>query len=97
MVVWWCFGNKEEVPTPTNTNNPTTPNTSTSPAEPLPDWLIPENMVFDGGPGKDGIPSVDRPGFSDQSSIDFLSPNDLVVAANFGNEARAYPHPILEC
>ncbi|MEM8902054.1 MAG: hypothetical protein AAGC85_28365, partial [Bacteroidota bacterium] len=24
-------------------------------------WTIPQDQVFDGGPGKDGIPSVDNP------------------------------------
>jgi hypothetical protein len=25
-----------------------------------PEWLIPRNEVLDGGPGKDGIPSIDE-------------------------------------
>jgi len=85
-------GEDRATPTTPETNNPTTPSTPSQ----LPDWLIPENLVFDGGPGKDGIPSVDRPGFYEQSRIDFLSPEDLVVAVNFGEEARAYPHSILD-
>ncbi len=93
ILVIFSFGCSDDGDNPTpNTNNPSTPNT---PSQPV-DWLIPENQVFDGGPGKDGIPSVDSPGFSEQSRIDFLSPEDLVVAVNFGDEARAYPHPILD-
>ena len=52
--------------------------------------------MFDGGPGKDGIPSVDSPNFSAPSQINFLPGDALVVAVNFGDEARAYPHPIMD-
>ena len=72
---------------PSGTNNP-----STNPSE----WLIPENEVRDGGPGKDGIPSVDAPVFSDVPDISFLNNNDLVIGYKVGNEIRAYPHPILD-
>ena len=95
LLVLFSFGCSDDGDnaTPNSTNNP---NTSNTPSGQLPDWLIPENQVFDGGPGKDGIPSVDNPNFSPQSAINFLGLNDLVVAVNFGNEARAYPHPILD-
>ena len=60
------------------------------------DWLIPENQVFNGGPGKDGIPSIDDPQFSPVSEIDFLSDGDLVLGIRVDNEIKAYPHPILD-
>jgi len=60
------------------------------------DWLIPQSEVFDGGPGKDGIPSVDNPNFSAIAEIDFLDPQDLVVAIKAGDEIKVYPHPILD-
>lgn len=60
------------------------------------EWLIPSSEVFDGGPGKDGIPSIDKPKFSDVSGIDFLSDNDLVIGIKVGNEVRAYSHSILD-
>lgn len=60
------------------------------------EWLIPNDEVFDGGPGKDGIPSVDNPKFLDISEIDFLDDNDLVVGFKSGTEAKAYPHEILD-
>lgn len=63
---------------------------------PTNDWAIPVNEVRDGGPGKDGIPSVDRPNFSNVESINFLNPNDLVMAIKVGEEVRVYPHPILD-
>jgi len=77
--------------TPDGATVTTTPTTTTNT-----DWRIPEGEVFDGGPGKDGIPSVDRPGFYGIDRIDFLDDNDLVVAVNYGEEAKAYPHPILD-
>ena len=62
------------------------------------DWLIPFREVIDGGPGKDGIPSIDNPIFVDANSADanYLDFNDLVVGIIKGNEAKAYPHKILD-
>lgn len=60
------------------------------------DWSIPENEVFDGGPGKDGIPALESPSFVKPSSINFMSSNDLVLIVNHNNEVRIYPHPILD-
>ncbi len=59
-------------------------------------WLIQEDKVVRGGPGKDGIPSVDYPRFSYINSIDFLNPGDLVLGVKVGDEIRAYPHVILD-
>jgi len=60
------------------------------------DWLIPSDLVVDGGPGKDGIPSIDDPQFSPVNQIDYLEPDDLVLGFKVGNEIRAYPHPVLD-
>ena len=60
------------------------------------EWMIPQSEVFDGGPGKDGIPSVDNPNFTAAAAVSFISPDDLVVAVNYNGETRAYPHPILD-
>lgn len=60
------------------------------------DWLIPKEDVRDGGPGKDGIPSVDDPQFTDPSSASYLQDNDLVLGYATANSARAYPHSILD-
>ena len=59
-------------------------------------WLIPENDVFDGGPGKDGIPSIDNPQFSLVSEVDFLENRDLVIAVKVDDDIKIYPHPILD-
>ena len=87
------FGCSDEDVSPTSptSNSPTTTTQNAG-------WLIPQDQIFDGGPGKDGIPSIDRPGFSNIShrDLDFLPDEALVVAVHFGDEARAYPHPVLD-
>lgn len=63
------------------------------------EWLIPSDRVFNGGPGKDGIPSIDDPQFSLPAQIDalgFMNDNDLVIGIKVGEDIRAYPHPILD-
>jgi len=60
------------------------------------EWLVPSSEVRDGGPGKDGIPSVDSPNFSSVAEIDFLDSEDLVIAVETNNGVKAYPHPILD-
>ena len=62
----------------------------------LTEWLIPVSEVFDGGPGKDGIPSIDNPNFDDAASVDFLSDDDLVIGIVRNGIAKAYPHSILD-
>ncbi|MBN4051983.1 DUF3179 domain-containing protein [Cytophagaceae bacterium AH-315-L13] len=59
-------------------------------------WSIPEDEVYDGGPGKDGIPSIDSPEFVSFDAIDYLEDDDLVLGIKSGNTIRAYPHPILD-
>jgi hypothetical protein len=60
------------------------------------DWLIPSNQVFDGGPGKDGIPALTNPNFINVQEASYLSDNDLVLGFVSNGEARAYPHKILD-
>ncbi len=62
------------------------------------DWLIPIDEVRDGGPGKDGIPSIDNPIFvsANHSDASYLDDDELVVGILINNEARAYPHLILD-
>lgn len=60
------------------------------------DWLIPVGEVRDGGPGKDGIPAVERPEFTNAAAATYLSDNDLILGMVVGGEARAYPHRILD-
>lgn len=59
-------------------------------------WAIPQNQVFDGGPGKDGIPSIDNAKFISAGEANYLANNDLVLGYKNGDEVRAYPHSILD-
>ncbi len=58
-------------------------------------WLIPLAEVSDGGPGRDGIPSVDTPIFQRAADDTFMRPLDAVVGVFLEGEYRAYPHMIL--
>jgi len=60
------------------------------------EWLIPKDEVFDGGPGKDGIPALTNPAFIAASDAAYLQESDLVIGFVSGTEIRAYPHPILD-
>ncbi len=60
------------------------------------DWLIPYNNVFDGGPGKDGIPALLNPAMIPTDEVTWLSDDDLVVGTYVNGEPRAYPHIILD-
>ena len=59
-------------------------------------WLIPINEVRDGGPGKDGIPSIDNPNFTIANDVSFLDDNDFVIGIIINNEVKAYPHIVLD-
>jgi hypothetical protein len=59
-------------------------------------WLIPQNEVFDGGPGKDGIPALTEPKFIEAGEAEYVDDDDLVLGFVVGSEARAYPHSILD-
>ncbi len=75
--------------------SPLPPGSSSSPTSDR-SWLIQENEVFDGGPGKDGIPSVDNPRFISTGAVDFMSDNDLILVISVQDEIKGYPHPILD-
>ena len=60
------------------------------------EWLIPKSEVRDGGPGKDGIPALEDPAFTDANGATYLTDNSLVVGIVSGSVAKAYPHPILD-
>lgn len=52
--------------------------------------------LMSGGPGKDGIPSIDKPKFvSTNEAGKWLKPNEPVISVKIGDEARAYPLQIL--
>ncbi|WP_244206701.1 DUF3179 domain-containing protein [Streptomyces swartbergensis] len=48
-----------------------------------------------GGPGKDGIPSIDKPDFVPSGEADFLADDEPVFGLEYGGEVRAYPQQVL--
>ena len=59
-------------------------------------WLVPVSDVFDGGPGKDGIPSLQNPPMISAESATYLSDDDLVAGVLINGDAQAFPHVIME-
>lgn len=60
------------------------------------EWIIPSDEIVDGGPGKDGIPSIDSPKFSPANEIEYVPDERLVIGIKVGNQIKAYPHQILD-
>ncbi|MEE9586311.1 MAG: DUF3179 domain-containing (seleno)protein [Nitrososphaerales archaeon] len=57
---------------------------------------VPLDKILSGGPGKDGIPSIDNPQFISASEADtFLNDADLVLGIDLNGEVKAYPQRIL--
>lgn len=59
-------------------------------------WLIPVNEVVDGGPGKDGIPSIENPSFQLVSETDYVQNDRLVIGLKIGDDIHLYPHQIMD-
>jgi hypothetical protein len=57
--------------------------------------IVPLAEFSSGGPGKDGIPALDTPRFVPAGEVDFLDPDEPVIALDVGGEVRAYPVQIL--
>jgi hypothetical protein len=57
---------------------------------------VPLSEFASGGPGRDGIPPIDKPKFVSQESADeWLADNEPVLVVELGGQARAYPIQIL--
>jgi Protein of unknown function (DUF3179) len=56
---------------------------------------VPLREFQSGGPGKDGIPALDKPRFLSVSKAGFLRPEEPVIALTLAGRARAYPLQIL--
>lgn len=59
-------------------------------------WAIPVSEVRDGGPGKDGIPALLDPDFTEPERAGYLSEDDLVIAFKMGDVIKVFPHDILD-
>ncbi len=57
--------------------------------------LIPETQIFRGGPGKDGIPAIDKPRFVSVRKARHVKNDDRVLGIEIAGIARAYPIKIL--
>jgi hypothetical protein len=62
----------------------------------LTEWIVDRNDILDGGPGIDGIPSIDNPRFTIASDVTFLDDARRVTGIRIGDDLRAYPHQILD-
>ncbi|WP_428235944.1 DUF3179 domain-containing protein [Gracilimonas sp.] len=60
------------------------------------EWLVAEHEIIDGGPGKDGIPPIEEPKFSDASEVTFIPDNRRVIGLIKDGEPTAYPYQILD-
>ncbi len=60
------------------------------------DWLLPIAQIVDGGPGKDGIPSIDRPDFAPVDDVTYVPDSRMVIGVRIDDDIRAYPHQILD-
>lgn len=56
---------------------------------------IPLNEILSGGPGKDGIPSIDDPRFVSVSEATFLNNDEPGLGLTVNGESRFYPYKIL--
>lgn len=69
------------------------PETGISPDE---ECLVPCDDIVSGGPGKDGIPSLDFPDFVTASEADErLTDDEIVIGLYINGVAKAYPYNIL--
>jgi hypothetical protein len=57
--------------------------------------LIPIDEIHSGGPGKDGIPSIDQPRFVTAADAKFLRDKDRVIGIHRNGISKAYPIRIL--
>ncbi|MBT8293015.1 MAG: DUF3179 domain-containing protein [Eudoraea sp.] len=59
-------------------------------------WSIPIADIFDGGPGRDGIPALENPGFVSVEDEFALLDGDLILGYKNGDDIRAYQHIVLD-
>lgn len=56
---------------------------------------IPVDQIIDGGPPRDGIPSIDDPGFVKPEKADFIDPSSRVLGVTYNGISKVYPVKIL--
>jgi len=94
--ITWCFFLWFVITSCNTVNERTSSNSGVNVPEFSDDWIIPKNEVIDGGPGSDGIPSIDNPVFASVDEINYAGDHRLVAGIKVGDNVRAYPHQILD-
>lgn len=56
---------------------------------------IPDSEILSGGPGKDGIPSIDEPKFVTAEKASFVDGDEFGIGLVVNGEARFYPFQVL--
>jgi len=59
-------------------------------------WLLPVDKILDGGPGRDGIPSLDSPVFAPAREINYVHDDRKVLGVSLGGVEKAYPLQVLD-
>lgn len=59
-------------------------------------WLLPADKILDGGPGKDGIPSIDSPVFALASETSYVQDDRKVLGVSLGGVEKAYPLQVMD-
>jgi hypothetical protein len=60
------------------------------------EWSISTTYIADGGPGKDGIPSLDAPTFKPIGETTYMFATDLIIGIKVGDQIKGYPHKVLD-
>jgi hypothetical protein len=60
------------------------------------EWLIPTEFIFDGGPGRDGIPALQNPAFEDADTATGIRRDELAVAIKQDGKVKIYLHDVLD-
>jgi hypothetical protein len=63
--------------------------------EVFPESLVERSLIVSGGPPPDGIPSIDEPVFQRADTVDWLEPEEAVLALDLDGSMRAYPVQVL--
>lgn len=59
-------------------------------------YIVHPKEILSGGPGRDGIPSIDNPKFQAMEEADiWLNDENLILGLDYKGVVRAYPHRIL--
>lgn len=87
--------NKPEVPSPSVQNSSVVSGTREIMTDDGIIHSIPLDEILEGGPGKDGIPSIDNPKFTSVAGGTYLNDEDPGIGLTVNGESRFYPYRIL--